>query len=173
MKALAKQQKGPYSLLAPYLRTVIKFATANICTKPNILDELSRFLGHEPEQLLSFTLSHSLPSLVATCSRDEIHAVAKYLHRSVAALLVDKTADILKEVFLLPDDSDMDAGLSFLTHMVAEAAGVKAGSVGMQALINSCIANLLAELVMVMGDEKPQMVKMVRVMRLWLFVTIS
>jgi hypothetical protein len=79
----------------------------------------------------------------------------------VAALLVDKTADVLKAIYLLPDDADTDEGLAFLTQMVAEAAGARAGSVGTQALVNSCIAGLLAELVMVLGDENEKTVKSV------------
>ena len=128
---------------------------------PSLLTELGRFLSREPSELLAFTLSHSLPSLVTTCSRDEINLVARTVGRPVAALLVDKTTDILKGIYLLPDDKDVEESLNFLTQMVAEAAGAKAGSVGTQALVNSCIATLLAELVMVFGDERSKTMEMV------------
>lgn len=90
--------------------------------------------------------------------------MAQHVERPVAALLVDKTTDILKGIYLLPDDQDVEESLAFLTHMVAEAAGARAGSVGTQALVNSCIASLLAELVIVLGDERPRTADTVRVM---------
>ncbi len=128
--------------------------TANICNKPALLGELGRFLSLEPAELLAFTLSYSLPSLVATCSRDEIRAVSHQVGRPVAALLIDKTAVILKAVFLLPDGASTEQALRFMTRMVAEAAGARAGSVGIQALVNSSIAELLAELVILLGSEE-------------------
>lgn len=127
-----------------------------------MLIELGKFLSRSPTELLAFTLSYSLPPLIATCSRDEIVTLAGIVGRPVAALLIDKATDILKAVFLLPEDADSDEALAFLTQMVAEAAGARAGSVGTQALVNSCIATLLAELVMVLGDERPKNAQMVR-----------
>lgn len=155
LKDIAKKhQRSPYTLLSPNLPQIIVYVTANLESSPSLITELGRFLSREPSQLLAFTLSHSLPSLVATCSRNEILLLAQFVGRPVAALLVDKTTDILKSIYLLPDDQDAEAALYFLTQMVAEAAGARAGSVGTQALVNSCIASLLAELVMAFGDER-------------------
>jgi UME (NUC010) domain len=156
-----RRKKTAYSFLSPYLPEIIRYVTANVCSTPSLLSELGRFLSRDPSELLSFTLTHSLPSLVVTCSKDEIHAIARLVGRPVAALLVDKTADILKTIYLLPDDADMEQGLAFLTQMVAQAVGAKADSVGTQALVNSCIAGLLAELVMVLGDENEKTAKSV------------
>lgn len=157
-----RRQKTAYSLLSPYLPQTIVYVTANLQNARSLLTELGRFLSRDPSELLAFTLSHSLPSLVTTCSRDEIKLLAHIVGRPVAALLVDKTTDILKGIYLLPDDNDVEESLNFLTQMVAEAAGAKAGSVGTQALVNSCIATLLAELVMVFGDERPKTTESVR-----------
>jgi serine/threonine-protein kinase ATR len=151
-----RRSASPYALISPYLSNIIIYVTANLRSSRSLLTELARFLSREPSELLAFTLSHSLPSLVSTCSRDEILIVASTVGRPAAALLIEKVSDVLKAVYLLPDDGAVDEALDFLTQMVAEAAGAKAGSVGTQALVSSCNASLLGELVIVLGDEGPK-----------------
>lgn len=139
----------------------MKFVAANICSSPALITELSRFIGRTPHELLTFTLSHTLPSLVATCSKDEVVTIAQMVGRPPAPLIMEKSTDILKCIFLLPDDGDTDEALHFITQIIEDAASAHAGSVGTQALVKSCIAGLLAELVMVLGDEDPKVAKSV------------
>lgn len=127
--------------------------TANLRSSRSLLTELGRFLSREPPELLAFTLSSSLPSLVATCSRDEIVIIANLLQKQMAGMLVEQSTEILKTIFLLPEDHDAEAALDFLVQLIAEAARAKGSSLGTQALVNSCISSLLAELVVVFGDE--------------------
>ncbi|KAF8338841.1 uncharacterized protein EI90DRAFT_2908515 [Cantharellus anzutake] len=148
------QNKSSYTFLSPFFPDIIKYVTANICTKPALLRELGRFLAREPSELLAFTLSYSLPSLVATCSKDEIRALSQHVGRPAAALLIDKTSVILKAVFLLPDPASTDQALLFMTSVVKEAAGARADSVDPRSLVSSSIAELLAELVILLGSNE-------------------
>ncbi|KAF8314749.1 hypothetical protein DL93DRAFT_2155621 [Clavulina sp. PMI_390] len=157
LKEVARERHHtPYTLVAPYLRQLSIYVTANITSTPSLLNELARFLSRPLSQILDLTLSHSLPSLVVTSSRDEIIEVARLLHRPVAAMLIEKTIEIMKAIFLLEDDQTSADALDFLTSLLEETSQ----TVSKQSLVFSYLQKLLGELVMELGSDKERSVRL-------------
>lgn len=94
-----------------------------------------------------------------TSSREEILEVARLIHRPVAAILVEKTIEIMKAIFLLEDSQASAAALDFLTSLLEETSTNVL--VAKDSLVRSHLQMLLGEIITEMGSEKEKTAQLV------------
>jgi serine/threonine-protein kinase ATR len=146
----------------PHYHLVGRYVVERICLAPSILAETCRLIASTPRDFLYFTLSHSLPPLASKAAREEIDEIAREIDMGVSQMVMEKLTEVLTYIFLLETPTDTEKGLKFVTGLVAEAAESKGGSVSLPALVKSCAVQLLSEIVMVLGEEDPHKVSLVR-----------
>lgn len=117
--------------------------------------ELCRFLSLSPGDLLSVTLSYTLPRLFGTRNSSALEYLHKELGKSVSTLFLNASADILAHVFLLKNPANTDRALSFILSTLSEAAN--RAKIGLANVVKSCIVPLLGKLVVSMGDEDKEL----------------
>lgn len=134
--------------VAPY---VIK----ELPLQPHFLRETCRIMSIAPDDFILISLPRTLPELFATCDQKVIDAIAKELETKVSTLLIQHSPGILARVFLLPSQASTTKALNFIIKTLTAAAPSSASSspIDVQSVVKSCLIPLLAELVVVLGDE--------------------
>lgn len=119
-------------------------------TQPTVLAEVCKFLSVSQGAFISVTLNHTLPHLFADRDHRTLEAIGNELREKPSLLFINYAPTILAHAFLLPP-GQTNAVLSFVVHVLRETSG--ASSIDIPSVVRSCIMNLLAELVIVMGQE--------------------
>jgi serine/threonine-protein kinase ATR len=130
-----------------------------MCTQPSLLNETCRFLLVSPAAFLSATLPRTLPQLFANCELKILEKVARDLSKNLSALFLGHSHEILAHVFLLQGPAQTNKALGFIIKILTDAAD---GPIEIQAIVRSYVFPLIAELVVLMGDENPDQAEMVR-----------
>jgi serine/threonine-protein kinase ATR len=157
--AVAKSHgKSPYTLVAPYLSLVAPLIVSRICSQPSLLAESCRFLCISPSEFLSVTLSRTLPHLFAWCEYKALETIARDLSKKISSLFLNYSHNILAFVFQLPGQGPTQKSLDFILQVLRDAADNV--TIDVQSVVKSCVVPLLAELVIVMGDENEECAEM-------------
>lgn len=130
---------------------VAPFLVSRICTHPSLLVESCRFLSVSPEDFISVTLNRTLPQLFASCETKVLDEISNETGKTLASLFINHSYAILAHVFCLQGPGQTHKVLLFILNILKEAAGDVA--IDMTSVVRSCIVPLLAELVIVLGDD--------------------
>ncbi|CAA7258548.1 unnamed protein product [Cyclocybe aegerita] len=149
--AIAKyHNKTPYSLVLPYLDQAAPFIIQRLPMQPVLLTEACRLMSIAPADFIMITLPHTLPEVFATGDQKVLDAITKELSTRAPALLLKHSHTILAHIFMLRSQSATTKALNFVVKVVNDASRSK---IDIQSIVKSCVVPLLAELVMVMGDD--------------------
>ena len=107
-----------------------------------------------PADFINLTLSHTLPELYAKADRRGVETIARELGTKPSTLLIKHCHGILAHIFLNPNQAQTTKGLNFVLKILSEAT--QGSAIDLFSVVKSCIVSLLAELVVVMGDENQQ-----------------
>jgi serine/threonine-protein kinase ATR len=153
LAALAKHlNKSHYDLLASYMSQISVFAVSRMISQPSLLTQLSRFVSMDSPELVRHTLSDTLPYLFVNRNDRVLDAIGAELGEKVSTLLMEHSSDILARVFLLPNDADTSITLTFIVKTLND--DTKGNSdIQVKNIVQTCYIPLLAELVIVMGEE--------------------
>lgn len=152
---LAQRDKSPYSLVAPDIPRVALHIASNCVKQPLLLSEFCRFISYSPSSFLAQTLLEYLPALVARCAGDELSAIARITETTVAALIIEKPAEVLERVFMLDGDAGTEKALRFVLDYLPSGTFSSQRGLGISTLIKSKLISLLGRLVIQLGDENP------------------
>ncbi|KDR84098.1 hypothetical protein GALMADRAFT_219929 [Galerina marginata CBS 339.88] len=146
-------QKAPYSLILPYLDQVAPYIIKQLPIQRDLLGEACRVMSIAPADFIVTTLPRTLPDLFATCDQKVLDSITKELSTKASSLLVKHSHGILAHIFLLSSQVSTSKALHFVIKILNEATS---SIIDIQSVVKSCVVPLLAELVVVMGDENPQ-----------------
>ncbi|KAI0092138.1 hypothetical protein BDY19DRAFT_928481 [Irpex rosettiformis] len=154
LSAIAKvHEKTNYNFLSPLMDRLAPFLVTQIRKQPTVLHELSQFLNVRLQDFYNVTLVHTLPQIFANQDRQTLEAISTVTQKKCHALFLSHESKILARAFMASKPGQTRAILNFITSVLNEAAG--SGSIDIDSLIGSSIVNLIAELVLYMGDEEP------------------
>ncbi|KAI0700624.1 hypothetical protein BC835DRAFT_1404834 [Cytidiella melzeri] len=155
--AVAKHhKKSHYNLFAPYMDRIAPFLVTRICKQPSALNESCRFLSVAPHDFVNVTLNHTLPHIFSNHDRQTLEAVSAATQKKCHSLFLTHESKILARAFMAPKPGQTRAILTFITSVLTDAAS--GGTIDIDSVIKSCLVNLIAELVMYMGDDDPAVV---------------
>lgn len=152
---LAQREKSPYSLVAPDIPSVALHIASNCVKQPLLLSEFCRFISYSPSSFLAQTLLEYLPALVARRAGDELSAIARITETTVAALIIEKPAEVLERVFMLDGDAETEKALRFVLDYLPSGTLSSQRGLGISTLVKSKLISLLGRLVIQLGDENP------------------
>jgi len=112
-----------------------------------------------PTDFISVSLPRTLPYLFAHCERKVLETIAKDLSKKLSALFLSFSHEILAYIFQLPGPGQTQKALTFILRVLIDAADNV--TIDVQSVVKSCVVPLLAELVIVMGDENSERAEMV------------
>ena len=139
--------------MAPDLPRIGLYMALNCCKQPLLLQEFCRFISYSPPSLLSQTLVHYLPTLVAKCAGEELTAIARIMSTTVAALVVDKPAEVLEMIFMLDTVQKTEASLDFIIRHLPRGSQSSNRLFEISSLVKSKLLSLLGRLVTQLGDD--------------------
>lgn len=155
----AHWRMAPYKLIHPYQDQIAPFVIKRLSTQPDILGEACRVMTIAPADFITITLPHTLPQIFASCDQKVLDQITKTLHIKASTLLLKHSHGILAHIFLLPSQAATTKALNFVIKVLTDATS---SAIDIQSVVKSCVVPLLAELVVVMGDENPDIAKQVR-----------
>ncbi|CDO73801.1 hypothetical protein BN946_scf185015.g130 [Trametes cinnabarina] len=158
LHALCKHHhKSPYSLTAAYMNRIAPYLVKRFKTHPDGVPEICRFLSVSQRDFINLTLKYTLPQLFADGDLKGLEAVGAEMGSSVAMLVLDYAQNILAHAYMLQGFGQTNKTIKFILD-VLKAAASDGSSLQIITLINSCIILLLAEIVICLGDEDPDIV---------------
>ncbi|KAJ7639483.1 hypothetical protein FB45DRAFT_977215 [Roridomyces roridus] len=146
--------KSTMALMLPYHDRIAPFLILRMCTQPHLLREACRLMYVNPEDFISTTLSRTLPHVFGACEVKVIETIGNVLTAKPSALLLNHSADILSHIFLLRGAGETDRALQCLLDVLADSTNQK--RIDIQTVVKSATVQLIAQLVIVMGDEDPE-----------------
>ena len=108
---------------------------------------------------MSRNLHSILPPLVASCDLKVLDIVARDTTKALSYLLLKHSHEILAHIFLMEDLSQTENALQFLAGVLTKEKGD--GMVDIVSVVRACLTPLLAEIVMVMGDDSADVAALV------------
>jgi serine/threonine-protein kinase ATR len=126
-----------------------------------VLTETCRFLSVSPTDFIASTLSLTLPNLFASCDDKALETIANELSKKLSILFLNFAREILAHVFLLSTPVQVNNALAFILKVLRDAADNQ--TIDLRSVVISHVIPLLAELVVVMGDQDPEQAKKVGV----------
>lgn len=141
------------AVMLPYFDQIAPFLVLRMCTHPELLAESCRIMHVSPEDFISTTLSRTLPHLFAACEVRVIEAIGNTLNSKPSTLLLNHSPDILAHLFLLRGPGQTDKAMTTLLDVLMDSANQK--GIDTQSVVRSSIVQLIAQLVIVTGDEDP------------------
>jgi serine/threonine-protein kinase ATR len=112
-----------------------------------------------PANFILVTAPRSLPPLFASCDAKAIEAVSREVEQTASALFLTYSHGLLAHIFMLPKPAGAKA-ISFVLRLLADAS--KSETISLQMIVKLSLVQLLAELVVAMGDENEDIVRSVR-----------
>ncbi|EPQ58953.1 hypothetical protein GLOTRDRAFT_70000 [Gloeophyllum trabeum ATCC 11539] len=153
------RQKSAYSLVSPYLGDISPFVVSRMATEPALLVEFCRFISISPADFLSVNLHRILPPLFATCNGKVLELIGRELGKRPFTLYLNHSHDVVAHALLLEDDAGIQAALDFIVNQLRQAA--ESTAIDVHNVVKSCLTPLLAEMIIVMGDENENKAKLV------------
>jgi len=150
-------KKTSYSLILPYMDQIAPFIITRLSSQPDLLGEACRLMPMAPIDFIGITLPRTLPELFANCDQRVLELIAKELSTKPSSLLLKHSHGILAHLFL-SDQATTTKALNFVIKVLTDATS---SVIDIQSVVKSCIVPLLAELVVVMGDERPEVAQKV------------
>jgi len=162
-------QKAPYSLILPYLDQIAPFIIKRLPTQPDLLGEACRVMAIAPADFIVITLPRTLPSVFADCDRRVLDLITQELSTKASSLFIKHSHNILAYIFRLPDQPSTTKALNFVIQVLTEATSssvdvqnpITNSSIDILSVVKSCLVPMLAELVVVMGDERHELAEQV------------
>ncbi|KAJ7228144.1 hypothetical protein GGX14DRAFT_547392 [Mycena pura] len=145
--------KSVLATMLPYFDQIAPFLILRMCTHPELFVEACRMMHVLPEDFISTTLSRTLPHIFAACEVKVMEAIGKALNSKPSTLLLNHSPEILAHLFLLPGPGKTEKALSCLLSVLTDSAHQK--EIDLHSVVKSSIVQLIAQLVIVMGDEEP------------------
>ncbi|KAJ6615603.1 hypothetical protein B0H10DRAFT_2220252 [Mycena sp. CBHHK59/15] len=146
-------RKSVVAIMLPYSDQIAPFLISRMCTQPGLLMEACRIMHIAPEDFIATSLHRTLPPLLASCDVKVIEAIGKALNTKPSTLLLNNAAEILSHVFLLRGPGQTNKAVSCLLEVLMDSA--KKEKIDTYSVVKSTIVQLIAQLVIVMGDENP------------------
>lgn len=128
------------------------FAVSHMSSQPGLLTELCRFVSMDSAELIRHTLSDTLPQLFINRNDRVLETIGFELDEKVSTLLMEHSYEILARVFLLPNRTETDQVLAFIVKILIDDTQGN-NEIEVKNLVQTCYIPLLAELVIVMGEE--------------------
>ncbi|KAH0840168.1 Nop14-like family-domain-containing protein [Lanmaoa asiatica] len=151
-----RHKKPPQGFLSPFLPRIAPFVIARKCTNPELFAEMCQFLGVYPNSLLSITRPHALPHLFAEREVRVLEEIASELGKKLSILFLGDASQILAHVFRLQGPGQTNQALDFVVKIVrADADEVNRRSIDIRGIVHSNLLPLLADLMVVLGNENP------------------
>lgn len=151
-KLARHHKKPPYALVLPFFPRVAPHIVLRKCTRPTLLAETCQFLSVRPRDFLSVTLPWTLPFVFANCDNRVLEEISTELEKTPASFFISHSHDILSFVFRLQGPGETRKALIFIVNVVAPESTM----VDIKSIVGSCLVALLAELVVVLGDENEE-----------------
>ena len=150
-------KKTPYALILPYMDQIAPFIITRFSSEPDLLGEACRVMSIAPIDFIGITLPRTLPELFASCDQRVLELIAKELSTKASSLLLKHSHGILAHIFL-SNQATTTKALNFVIKILTDATS---SDIDIQSVVKSCVVPLLAELVVVMGDERPEVAQKV------------
>lgn len=117
---------------------------------------MCQFLGVYPNSFLSITRPHALPHLFAEREVRVLEEAASELGKKLSILFLGDASQILAHVFRLQGPGQTNQALDFIVKIVrADADEVNRRSIDIRGIVHSNLLPLLADLMVVLGNENP------------------
>lgn len=124
---------------------------------------MCQFLGVYPNSFLSITRSHALPHLFAEREVRVLEEIASELGKKLSILFFGDASLILSHVFRLQGPGQTNQALDFIVKMVrADADEANRRAIDIRGIVHSNLLPLLADLMVVLGNDNPDDVASVR-----------
>lgn len=151
-----RHKKPPQGFLSPFLPRIAPFVVARKCTNPELFAEMCQFLGVYSNSFLSITRPHALPHLFAEREVRVLEEIASELGKKLSILFLGDASQILAHVFRLQGPGQTNRALDFVVKIVrADADEVNRRSIDIRGIVHSNLLPLLADLMVVLGNENP------------------
>ncbi|KAF9006738.1 hypothetical protein BDQ17DRAFT_1389499 [Cyathus striatus] len=150
-RAVNNHNKGLYILVQPVLPDLALGLVQRINARHVTLEKFCGLAKVGIAEFLKMTLPYTVPTLFASCSVKILDAVAKEIGSATYKLFVERTHQVLASIFLLPESTDTTVAIHFIMKLMNDATNAEIDQI---TVIKSCFIQLLAELVVVMGDNK-------------------
>lgn len=150
---------APYKLIHPYQDQIAPFIIKRLPTQPDLLAEACHVMSIAPADFITITLPRTLPEVFASCDQRVLDAITKAVSTKASTLLLKHCHGILAHIFLLPSQAATTKALKFVIKVLTDATS---SAIDIQSVVKSCVVPLLAELVVVMGDENHEVAQQVR-----------
>ena len=138
-----------YKVCSSHLPQLSVFLVMNMLSSPHILTDAMSLLGFpDPKAFLHQTLRYTLPSLIAENRKDILQSISRMLGQFIQPLCLEYVEHILAHLYLRVG-TERDKGIELFLE---EFQGSKK-KINLSSVIISCGPQLLASLVMAMGDE--------------------
>ncbi|KAG8852841.1 serine/threonine-protein kinase M1 [Serendipita sp. 411] len=150
---LSKRDKSPYNLVARNIAKISLHAAINCVKQPLLLRELCRFISYSPPSFFSQTVPHFLPQLVGQCRNDELEAIARMMDTSIAALIVENSAEVFEYLFLIETTSEMSRAIDLVVGVLTQQSDAVSRSLGITPFVKNRLNALLGKIVIRLGDD--------------------
>ncbi|KAF7302261.1 hypothetical protein MIND_00793200 [Mycena indigotica] len=146
--------KTIYALSLPHFHEIAPFLVLRLYSQPGLLVEACRLLNTRPQDFIEINLARTLPYVFAHCDDRAMQEVAQILHKKPSVVLLRHTPEILAHIFLLPGQGQTEKSLACLLKVLRDSANKT--EIDLHSVVKSSIVQLLALLVVVLGDEDPR-----------------
>ncbi|KAJ7098650.1 hypothetical protein B0H15DRAFT_771712 [Mycena belliarum] len=153
MAVAEHHSKSVMAAMLPYFDQIAPFLILRMCNQPELLVEACRIMYVVPDDFIATTLPRTLPHLFAACEVRVIEAIGRTLNTKPSTLFLNHSADILAHLFLLRGPGQTSNAMSCLLNVLTDSANQK--GIDTHSVVKSAIVQLTAQLVIVMGDENP------------------
>ena len=144
--------KTPFALVQPFLDSLGVIVARSLRRRPDVVAEITSFLGMPRQGFLQTALSVTVPALVLSKDKDAISSIASVLDQRFGQLLLDHMAEILTHIFLRAPD--IPASIKYLVSLFMDKLDSRTANHATAAsLIASCHMNLAVALIIELGDE--------------------
>lgn len=117
---------------------------------------MCQFLGVYPNDFLSITRPHALPHLFAEREVRVLEEIASELGKKLSILFLGDASQILSYIFRLQGPGQTNQALDFIVKIVqADADEANRPSIDIKGIVHSNLLPLLADLMVVLGNENP------------------
>lgn len=152
--AIAKHHnKTPYSLILPFVDQVAPLIVHRLCSQPSLLQETCKLMSVVPKDFISINLSRTLPDVLVRCDVQGLDMLAKLLELERHSLIVGENMHLhLAPIFLLRSPAATSKSINFVLKILNEASSL---TIDLRQVLPACTTALLTEIVVMMGDENP------------------
>jgi serine/threonine-protein kinase ATR len=145
---------------------VAPFVVNRLCTEPTLWQEFCKLMVVSPKVFFTISQSITIPDLLVRCDAQGLDIVSKFLEHERHSLIVGENMHLhLAPIFLLKSPSATTKSINFILGILNEASDQK---IDLRHVLPGCTTALLTELVVMMGDENPEVNALVGVYPIYL-----